>query len=69
MVTNKPLAGLSIAITRPVKQATQLTKLIEEAGGKVSDFSGKNNYLFGKEIIGSNPYIFEQFLKIVQKYF
>ncbi len=43
--------------------------IIEQAGGKVSDFSGKNDYLFGKEIIGSNPYIFDEFLKIVRKYF
>ncbi len=38
MDTNKFLLGLSIAITRPVKQATQLTKLIEEVGGNVISF-------------------------------
>ncbi|MCD4683058.1 MAG: inositol monophosphatase [Bacteroidales bacterium] len=43
--------------------------IIEQAGGVTGDFSGSNNYVFGKEIIGSNPYIFDQFLKIVKKYF
>jgi len=43
--------------------------IIEQAGGLIGDFSGSENYIYGKEIIGSNPFIFEQFLKIVQKYF
>jgi len=43
--------------------------IIEQAGGVIGDFSGSKNYIFGKEIIGSNPFIFEQFLKIVQKHF
>ncbi len=38
MDTNKPLSGLSIAITRPVKQAAKLSKLIENAGGNVISF-------------------------------
>lgn len=29
--------------------------IVEEAGGSVSDFSGKGNWLFGKEIIAGNP--------------
>jgi myo-inositol-1(or 4)-monophosphatase len=35
--------------------------LVEQAGGKVCDFSGKNNYLYGQEIIASNNYIFSEF--------
>ena len=31
--------------------------LVKEAGGMVSDYSGGNNYLFGREIIASNSLI------------
>ena len=31
-----------------------ITLIVQEAGGKVTDFSGDNNYLFGKNIIASN---------------
>ncbi len=37
--------------------------IVEEAGGKVSDFEGSNNYLFGKEIIATNNLIFNIFLR------
>ena len=42
--------------------------ILQNAGGKVSDFSGGNNYLFGKEIVARNPYLFEEFLKHVSKF-
>jgi myo-inositol-1(or 4)-monophosphatase len=42
--------------------------IVEQAGGKVSDFRGGNNYLFGAELIASNSSIYNEFLKIVQKY-
>ena len=42
--------------------------ILTEAGGKVSDFSGGDNYIFGKEIISSNNYIFDEFLKIVKNF-
>ena len=32
-MTNKPLQGISIAITRPINQAKKLSALIEQAGG------------------------------------
>lgn len=41
--------------------------LVEQAGGKVSDFNGGNNYLFGKEIVASNSSIFEEFSDIVKQ--
>jgi len=31
--------------------------IVKEAGGIVTDFSGGDNYLFGKKIIASNPFI------------
>lgn len=42
--------------------------IIEQAGGKVSDFSGGSNYLFGKEIIASNALIFDEFLTLVGRF-
>lgn len=43
--------------------------LVQEAGGKVSDFNGDSNYIFGKEIIACNSLVFEEFLDVVRKYF
>jgi len=37
--------------------------LVEQAGGKICDFEGKNNYLYGQEIIASNKDIFSEFLE------
>lgn len=42
--------------------------LITEAGGRVSDFSGKDNYLFGGEMVAGNSLVFDEFLEIVSKY-
>ena len=42
--------------------------IIQQAGGKVTDFKGGNNYIFGGEIIASNSYIQQEFSKIVQNY-
>ena len=41
--------------------------LINEAGGNICDFSGGNNYLFGKEIIATNNKIFSEFSSVVKK--
>jgi myo-inositol-1(or 4)-monophosphatase len=38
------------------------TILVRNSGGKVSDFSGKDNFIFGKEIITMNGKIYEEFL-------
>lgn len=35
--------------------------IIQQAGGKVCDFSGGDDYLFGQEIVASNSHIFNQF--------
>ncbi len=42
--------------------------IVEQAGGKVSDFSGKKNYIFGKEIIASNSNIFDEFKGVVSNF-
>ena len=43
--------------------------LIENAGGRVSDFSGKQNHLFGKEIVAATRGIFEEFLQMTASFF
>ncbi|MFC2104904.1 inositol monophosphatase family protein [Bacteroidota bacterium] len=42
--------------------------IVQQAGGKVSDFRGENNYIFGKEIIASNENVFNEFLNTVKQY-
>ncbi|HUM52061.1 MAG TPA: inositol monophosphatase family protein [Chitinophagales bacterium] len=43
--------------------------IVQEAGGKVTDFSGASNWLFGKEIIASNTGIADEFLDIINDNF
>ena len=43
--------------------------IVKEAGGTISDFKGENNWLFGREIIGTNAYITEEFSTIIRKHF
>ncbi len=40
--------------------------LVQNAGGKVSDFSGTNQYLFGKQIVATNPSINKEFLELFE---
>jgi len=42
--------------------------IVEQAGGKVSDFKGENNYIFGKEIVAANAGVFQEFLSVVSGY-
>lgn len=43
--------------------------LIKEAGGKVCDFRGENNYLFGEDYIGTNGVIHSEFMEIIHLHF
>lgn len=43
--------------------------LVEQAGGKVSDFSLGNNYIHGKEIVGTNAKVFDEFAGIITEMF
>ncbi len=43
--------------------------IVKEAGGKVSDFSGENNYLFGGELISTNFHLFESMLNVCKSHF
>jgi myo-inositol-1(or 4)-monophosphatase len=42
--------------------------IVREAGGRVSDFSGKEENLTGREIIAANRIVFSEFLEIVSKF-
>ncbi|MFN8254591.1 MAG: inositol monophosphatase family protein [Bacteroidales bacterium] len=40
--------------------------IVNQAGGKVCDFKGGNNYIFGREIIASNSLIYHEFLENIK---
>lgn len=40
--------------------------IVQQAGGRNADFSGGNNYLFGREIISTNALVFDEFLADVK---
>ncbi|PTN04349.1 inositol monophosphatase family protein [Mangrovibacterium marinum] len=42
--------------------------LVQEAGGKVSDFKGGDNYLFGKELVAANAGYFPAFFAKINQY-
>lgn len=43
--------------------------LVTEAGGRVSDFGGGTNYLFGREMVASAPALYPEFLQIISQSF
>jgi myo-inositol-1(or 4)-monophosphatase len=43
--------------------------LVREAGGRVTDFSGESNYIFGREIIATNKLIEDELLGKVKEAF
>jgi len=42
--------------------------IVKQAGGHVCDFSGGNNYIFGKEIVACNTMLKEEFTGIVKSH-
>jgi len=40
---------------------------VQEAGGSVTDFSGENNALFGRELVAAGN-IYDDLLKSIQRY-
>ncbi len=42
--------------------------LVQQAGGCVGDFAGKDNYIFGQEIIASGSAVFPEFQKLVSEF-
>ena len=43
--------------------------IVQEAGGHVFDFSGGDNFLFGKEIVAVNEGLKEEFMNLIQTHF
>ncbi len=41
--------------------------LVQQAGGKVSDFKGGNDYLFGGEIVTANNQVFGEMQSVIEK--
>jgi len=42
--------------------------ILQQAGGRLSDFSGSGNFIFGKELVAANNVIFDEFLETVKQY-
>jgi len=45
------------------------TLIVQQAGGAVSDYSGGNNYLFGKELLAGNGRMNEELREVIQQQF
>jgi len=43
--------------------------IVQAAGGKVTDFSGGDDFLWGKEIVASQPQVSDEFLGLVKEHF
>jgi len=43
--------------------------IVKQAGGKVTDFSGGQEYIFGRELLATNRNIHDEFLADMKKYF
>lgn len=43
--------------------------IVERAGGKVTDFTGGKDYIFGKTLVATNEPIYEHFFEIVNRNF
>lgn len=43
--------------------------IVQQAGGRVTDFKGNDNYVFGEEIVAGNTACFDEFLGAVKTYF
>ncbi len=42
--------------------------IVKEAGGIVTDYKGGNNYLFGREIVASNPLLYNLILEKIEEF-
>lgn len=43
--------------------------IVQQAGGKVTDFKGGNDYIFGREVVAGNSLFFDEFLAAVKQHF
>ena len=42
--------------------------ILKQAGGRISDFNGGDNWLFGGELVAASSGIFDSFYKIINKH-
>ncbi len=42
--------------------------IVQQAGGRVTDFKGENNYIYGKEIVAGNNTLFNDLSKAIKDY-
>lgn len=45
------------------------TLIVKEAGGRVSDFSGGEQYIFGAEIVATSGAVYDEFQSLVNRHF
>jgi myo-inositol-1(or 4)-monophosphatase len=45
------------------------TVIVREAGGRVTEFNGNNNPVFGNDMICSNGMIHQELIEVINKYF
>lgn len=43
--------------------------IVQQAGGKITDFNGGDNWLNGKEIVAGNPKVFDSLLSLIKERF
>jgi len=43
--------------------------LVKEAGGKLADFEGGDNYIYSQQIIAASPFVFDKTLEVVRTAF
>jgi len=43
--------------------------LVQQAGGKVSDFKNGDDYIFGKSLVSSNCHVHEEMIEVINRYF
>jgi len=43
--------------------------IVEEAGGKISDFSGNDNFINGREVVASNAGVYKELLETIRYHF
>jgi myo-inositol-1(or 4)-monophosphatase len=43
--------------------------LVQQAGGKVTDFQGGHDFIFGRSLVSSNGMVHEEMIEVVDKYY
>lgn len=43
--------------------------ILRQAGGRISDFDGTDQYIFGKELVATNGLIHDELLAVIEKHF